>query len=170
MHAKWVFVLLFSMVLSPESYFLWILWFSNVVYCCGKFSFLITFSLHSTETSLKSSIWRSFASYSKIKTLKMIQNPVKSVKNLPPPVLWSLSQMRCCTFVPGSPLSPGEATVTTWLQPLFIKQSTGEGMAAPQLLTETVWTMSPTCLCRNVRECLYASPVLRDSHCRKMRK
>lgn len=32
--------------------------------------------------------------------------------------------MRCCTFVPGSPLSPGEATVTTWLQLLFLEQST----------------------------------------------
>lgn len=170
MHAKWVFILLFCLVLSPGSYFLWILWFSNFVYHYGKFSLLITFSLHSRKTSLKSSIQRSFASYSKIKTLKMIQNPVKSVKNLPPHVLWNLSQMRCCSFVPGSPLSPREATVTTWLQLLFLAQSTGEEMAAPQLLPETVWTMSPTCSCRNVRECLCASPVLRDSHCRKMRK
>lgn len=104
MHAKWVFILLFSLVLSPESYFLWILWFSNFVYCYGKRSLLITFSLHGTQTSLKSSIQRSFASYSKKKTLKKIWNPVKSVKNLPPPVLWNGSQMRCCTFVPDFPL------------------------------------------------------------------
>lgn len=58
------------MVLSPASYLIWIFWFSNFVYCCGKFSLLITFSLHSTKMSLKSSMWGSFASYSRIKLWK----------------------------------------------------------------------------------------------------
>lgn len=123
MHAKWVFILLFSLVLSSGSYFLWILWFSNFVYHYGKFSLLITFSLHSRKTSLKSSIQRSFASYSKIKTLKMIQNPVKSVKNLPPRVLWNQSQMRCCTFVPGSPLSPSNRSNSDDLAPAFVPRT-----------------------------------------------
>lgn len=120
--------LLFSLVWSPESYFLWILCFLNFVYCCGKFFF--PFSLHGTKTSLKSSIWRqnSFlrailrrekknTNKTKPKNLKIMQNPLKSVKAHLPRVLWNWSQTRCCTLVPD--FSPQKGSSSD-LSPAFV--------------------------------------------------
>lgn len=124
MNSKWVFILLFSLALSPEPYFLLIWWFSRLVNCYGKFSLLISFSLHVTKTSLKSSIQRRFDSYSKKKNPEDDAKSSEDCEKPPSPYPWNASQMRCCSFVPDF-LSQKKATVT-WVQLLFLAQSTGE--------------------------------------------
>lgn len=47
----------------------------------------------------------------------MIRKPMKSVKNLPPCVLWNGSHVRCFTFVPDF---PPQRKATSALAPAFV--------------------------------------------------